>query len=260
MPPLFDSHAHLHHRQFDRDRDQALERARAAGVRRILNLGTRLDDSRAVVELANRHSECLAAVGVHPCDIEDWSEETERGLRELARDPRVVVWGEIGLDYYHPGYDKAAQRRVFRRQLAIARELRLPVSMHCRGEAYDDLIADLRAERAGEIGGVSHCFAGSERQAREIIDMELALGVGGIVTFPKAEELRGVLRAIGIEHLILETDSPYLAPQPHRGKRNEPAYVAHTAEALAAALAMEPDALKETCWRNTLRVFRLDDV
>ncbi|MBX3729183.1 MAG: TatD family hydrolase [Candidatus Sumerlaeia bacterium] len=256
-PGLFDSHAHLQHGQFDRDRDAVLTRARHAGVRRILNLATRLADAHTVVELAHHHPECLAAVGVHPGDLDDWSDATEAGLRTLAPDPRVVVWGEIGLDYYRDTFPRDLQRRVFRRQLALAREHALPVSIHCR-EAYDDMIADLEAENGPTIGGVAHCFGGTADHARRLLDMGFALGVGGSSTYPRSQDLRDLLRTVGVAALILETDSPYLAPQTHRGKRNEPAYVALTAEALAETLEIEFAALREACWRNTLRAFRLN--
>lgn len=258
MKPLFDSHAHVQHNRFQEDRDAVLDRARDAGVTRILSLGTRLADSRQVVGLAHRREECLAAVGVHPGDLDDWSEETEKGLRELATDPAVVVWGEIGIDYYWKGVDHDLQRRIFRRQLAIARELGLPVSIHCR-EAYPDMIADLRAEKGAEIGGVSHCFMGTATEAHELIDMGFALGVGGSSTYPKSNEVRNVLREAGLGALILETDSPFLPPQPRRGKRNEPAFVAFTAESLAGTLEVDEAAVREACWENTRRAFRLNE-
>lgn len=257
MMHLFDSHCHLQNAKFASDREDAIARAREAGVARILNLATCLEDAGEVVALAHAHEECLAAVGVHPSDIECWSKDTEDGLMAIARDPAVVVWGEIGLDYFHKPFDRDAQRKIFRRQLAIARELRLPVSMHCR-ESNDDLIADLRTEKGTEIGGVAHCFDGTREHAAAYIDLGFALGVGGSSTFPRAEGLRAILRDVGTEHLLLETDSPYLAPQARRGKRNEPAFVAMTAEALAQTLEIDLEELKDACWRNTVRAFRLN--
>ena len=258
MPFFFDSHAHLQNGKFDADQGAVLARARMAGVRRILNLGTRLADSREVVELAKRHPECLAAVGVHPTDLDAWSEEEAAGLMELAREPEVVVYGEIGLDYYWDRFERDFQRTIFRRQLAMARELKLPVALHCRGEGcYADLIADLRAERGAEIGGVAHCFGGTMDEARTLVDMGFALGVGGTATFPKSEELRIILKAIGIDHLIIETDSPYLSPQARRGKRNEPAHVVHTAQALAELFDLELRDIAHITWCNAAGTFRL---
>ncbi|MDK2971344.1 MAG: TatD DNase family protein [Candidatus Sumerlaeota bacterium] len=254
---LFDSHAHLQNPKFRGDLDAVLDRARAAGVDRILNLGTRLADSHEVLALARAHVECLAAVGVHPGDLDAWSPEEERGLLELAASPDVVVYGEIGLDYFRNHFDRETQRPIFRRQLAMARELGLPVAIHCR-EAYEDLIADLRAENGATIGGVAHCFSGTLEDAHALIDLGFALGAGGSATFPKSADLREILVAIGPGHLLLETDSPYLAPQARRGQRNEPSFVALTAEALAPLFDLEPAELAALARANTIRAFRLN--
>jgi len=254
---LFDSHCHLQLRHFNEDRDEAVERARAVGVRRILNLGTRLEDSRVVVEMAAAVPECLAAVGVHPSDLDAWSPETEAGLMELAAQPGVVAWGEIGLDYYWKHFDHDFQKRVFRRQLAIARELGLPVSIHCR-DAYDDMVQCLREERGAEIGGVSHCFLGGLDHARALIDMGFHLGVGGSTTYKGNQAIRDVLAGVGTERLVLETDSPYLSPVPHRGKRNEPSFVADTARFNAELHGMDAEEFAALCFANTERAFRLD--
>lgn len=253
---LFDSHCHLQNDKFDGDREAVLGRARQAGVSAILNLATRSADAPAVVALARQHPECWAAVGVHPSDIDDWSPESEAVLRGLAGDPRVVAWGEIGLDYYWKTHAREDQRRVFRRQLAIARELGLPVSMHCR-DAYDDLLADLRAEDGAAIGGVAHCFMGTLDHARAFLDLGFALGIGGSATYKGNQALRDTLLAVGPGDLVVETDSPYLAPVPHRGKRNEPAFAADTAAALAALFGMEPAAFAEASAARARRAFRI---
>ncbi|MCB2153505.1 YchF/TatD family DNA exonuclease [bacterium] len=258
MPFFFDTHAHVQNEKFAADREAVLARARMAGVRRILNLGTRLADSREVVELAHKHRDCLAAVGVHPTDLDAWSEAEAKGLMQLAEDPQVVVYGEIGLDYYWDKFERNFQRDIFRRQLGMARELRLPVSMHCRGEGcYADLIEDLRAERGEEIGGVAHCFGGTMDEAKALVDMGFALGVGGTSTFPKSDDIRAILRTIGIDHLIIETDSPYLSPQPRRGKRNEPAHVVHTAQGLADLFGLDLRDIAHLTWCNATGAFRL---
>jgi TatD DNase family protein len=257
----FDSHCHLQNSRFgDGEADALVTAAAAEGVERILNLGTRLADAGEVIALARRHPACLAAIGVHPSDLDDWSPETEEALMELAAaSPEVVVWGEIGIDYYWKDFEHDLQRRVFRRQLDIARELKLPVSIHCR-DAYDDMVADLAASRGGEVGGVAHCFSGTLEHARALTDMGFALGVGGSSTYPKSGELREVLRAVGIDHLVVETDAPFLAPQARRGKRNEPAFVRLTGEALAETLELDAEAVAGATWRNTVRAFRLADL
>lgn len=253
---FFDSHAHLHDEKFERDLDRVLDRARAAGITRILTLGDNIEASRRALALAQQVPEVLAAAGVHPHAVSEWSAESERALLELLDAPRVVVVGEIGLDYYHHSTGHDRQREVFRRQLAIARELRMPVSMHCR-ESYADLLADLKAEKGEEIGGVCHCFSGSLKDAQVLTDMGFSLGVGGSSTYPKAEELRDVLRRIGIHFLLLETDSPYLSPQPKRGRRNEPAHLPITARMLAEFLGESYRDVARITSYNTERAFRL---
>ncbi|MEQ8818882.1 MAG: TatD family hydrolase [Sumerlaeia bacterium] len=265
MLPLFDSHAHLQSAKFGADRQRILALADAIGVQRVLNLATRLEDAGDVLRIgrevpADWSLRCLTAVGVHPSDEATWDDATEAGLRELAQDPDVVVWGEIGLDYYWPVEDRERMRRVFRRQLAIARELGLPVSIHSRGEGcYDDVIADLKSERGAEVGGVAHCYVGTAEQARELLDMGFYFGVGGIATYPKNTGEREVLRVIGADRLIVETDAPYLSPQPRRGRRNEPSYTAFTARSLAETLGLTEDDLAARTWKNTVAAFRLGD-
>jgi TatD DNase family protein len=254
---LFDTHCHLQLSQFADDRAEVLARAREAGVARVLNLATSIRDAQAVIDLAREHpGQCMAAVGTHPSHLEDWSEEAGASLAALSELENLPVFGEIGIDYFHNHHPREFQREVFRRQLAIARSLGLPVSMHCR-EAYDDLIADLEAESGAKIGGVAHCFMGTLEQAKRLIAMGFMLGVGGSATYPKSTEVRDVLRTVGAEHLILETDAPYLSPQTKRGKRNEPAYVAETARLIARELGLEMERLAEITTQNAERAFRL---
>ena len=254
---FFDSHCHLQLHQFADDRDAVLQRAREAGVTRVLNLATSIKDAQAVVDLAREYrGQCLAAVGTHPSHLEDWSEEAGASLAAIAELEQLPVFGEIGIDYFHDHHPRDMQRGIFRRQLAIARALRLPVSIHCR-EAYDDLIVDLDAEHGHAIGGVAHCFLGTLEHAKRLIGMGFMLGVGGSATYPKSTEIREVIRTVGVEHLILETDAPYLSPQPKRGKRNEPAFVADTAEIIAREFDMDVAELASVTTSNVERAFRL---
>jgi TatD DNase family protein len=254
---LFDSHCHLQLDHFADDREAVLARAREAGVLRVLNLATSIKDAQAVIDIARQYpDQCLAAVGTHPSHLEDWSEEAGASLAAIAEVERLPVFGEIGIDYFHDHHPRDFQRDVFRRQLAIARSLGLPVSIHCR-EAYDDMIADLAAEGGALIGGVAHCFMGSLEQAKAIVDMGFVLGVGGSATYPKSTEIRETLRVIGTEHIILETDAPYLSPQPKRGKRNEPAHVVITAEIIARVFDLPVKELAAITTRNVERAFRL---
>lgn len=224
----------------------------------ILTLGDTLAASRAAIALARAHRGVMAAAGIHPCNARCWDGEVEAELERLLADPDVVVLGEIGLDYY---WDKAPdfiaiQHEAFRAQLRMARRLGFAVSIHAR-DSNDDVLAILAEEHAEEIGGVLHCFNGSYEQARRGLDLGFHIGVGGTSTFPKAGDLRDVIRKVGVEHLVVETDAPYLAPQAMRGKRNEPAFVAETARALAATLGLAPEELAEKTFENGLRALKI---
>jgi TatD DNase family protein len=236
---LIDSHAHLDSRKFDSDRRQVVERAGAKGVQTIVNPGADLPSSRQAVALAARRwagVEIYAAVGVHPHDAKTLSAEALAELRTLAQDePRVVAIGEIGLDYYRDLSPRAVQRRAFESQLALAGQLRLPVIVHSR-DAQDDLMAILRNWLKGagmNPGVVLHCFPGDVAMAEEALGLGFYLGIGGPVTYQNARVLPEVVKAAPLERLLLETDCPYLPPHPHRGQRNEPAYVALVAAKVA---------------------------
>ena len=229
---LIDSHTHLDDAQFNEDRAAVIERARAAGVERMLAIGTGggPPDLEAGVRLAGEYPFVLATVGVHPHDASKATEATFERLRELAAHPKVVAIGEIGLDYHYDFSPRDVQRAVFSRQLAIAAEAALPIIIHTR-EAWDDTFEILRREWRGE--GILHCFTGDAVQARQALDAGFHLAFGGVLTFPKAEPVREAARITPSDRLLIETDCPYLAPVPHRGKRNEPAFVLETARRLA---------------------------
>jgi len=255
---LIDSHCHLHDAKFDTDRPDAIARARAAGVGCILTLGDTLEASRAAMALAAAEPMVLAAAGVHPCNAEWWSDDVAVELEALLATGGVAVLGEIGIDYYwvkeQPARDH--QRRAFREQLAMARRLGYAVSIHAR-ESLDHVLEDLEAERASEIGGVLHCFNGDWNQARRGLDMGMAIGVGGTSTYPKSIELRDVIRRVGIGSIVLETDAPYLAPQKQRGKRNEPAFVAHVAAAMGELFGLPVEEVARVTSDNARRALKL---
>jgi TatD DNase family protein len=234
---MFDTHAHVHDTAFDADRDLMLARARNAGVRRILTVGTNLADSRRAIETALAH-DLDYSLGIHPHEAHDAPADIaaafEGLIAEAGRPPAAL--GEMGLDYYYDHSPREEQRRILVAQLRYARERPLPLIFHQR-DAFDDFAQVLREECAAPVRGVVHCFTGDARQARAFVDeFGLKLGIGGVLTFKNAEPLREAVREVGLEHLILETDCPYLAPVPHRGKRNEPAFVAATAALLSAVL------------------------
>ena len=229
---LVDTHCHLDDRQFDGDREQVIERARAAGVERMMAIGTGNGppDLEVGIRLAETYPFLFATVGVHPHDASKATEETFTRLRDLARHSKVRAIGEIGLDYHYDFSPREVQREVFARQIAIAAEAGKPIVIHTR-EAWMDTVAMLRAGWQGS--GIMHCFTGDAQQAREALDLGFHLAFGGVLTFPKGESVREAARITPEERLLLETDCPYLAPVPMRGKRNEPAYMIETARRLA---------------------------
>jgi TatD DNase family protein len=229
---LVDSHCHLDDQQFDADREETIQRARAAGVEAMMAIGTGNGppDLEAAVRLADRYPFIHATVGVHPHDAAKATEETFATLRQLADYPKVQAIGEIGLDYHYDFSPRDVQRSVFERQLSIAEEAGKPVVIHTR-EAWEDTLAVLRSRWQG--GGIMHCFTGDEQQARAALDLGFHLAFGGVLTFPKADAVRQAARITPADRLLVETDCPYLAPVPRRGKRNEPAFLVETVRRLA---------------------------
>jgi TatD DNase family protein len=254
---LFDTHAHLDVREFDADRDAVLARARAAGVRRILTVGTDAESSRAAIALAGREPDVWATVGIHPHDAGAADEAALAEVERLAREPRVVAIGEIGLDFFRNLSPREAQEHVFRRLLALARQVRKPVVVHCR-DAHAETLAVLAEERAGEVSGIMHCFSGDVDVARRCLDLGLLISLAGPVTYPNPRALPDVARFVPGDRLVVETDCPFLPPQGYRGQRNEPAYVALTA-ARVAELRGEPlEALARRMSENARRLLGVD--
>jgi TatD DNase family protein len=229
---LFDTHVHLHFPEFAGDLDAVLARARAAGVRRMLTVGADVASSRAAVALAEREPDVWASVGIHPHEAATADDDALRELERLAGGPRVVAIGEIGLDFFRDLSPRDAQARAFERQLELARRLGKPVLVHCR-DAHTETLATLDRGRVGQRGGIMHCFSGDVAIARRCLDLGLLVSLAGPVTYPKARALPDVARFVPADRLVIETDCPYLPPQPHRGQRNEPAYLAITATRVA---------------------------
>jgi TatD DNase family protein len=241
---LIDSHCHVNDPKFDEDRDAVLERALAAGV-----------DTMVVIdapEFAERHPFLYATLGVHPHEAASATEETFARIRDLAQHPKVIAIGEIGLDYHYDFSPRDVQRRVFGRQLEIAAEFHKPVVIHTR-EAWDDTLAQMPSL---PYGGIMHCFTGTVEQARQAVERGFHLGFGGVLTFPKAEELRAAARQTPDDRLLLETDCPYLAPVPYRGKRNEPAFVVETARRLAEVRGTSLEAVAALTTSNFQKLMR----
>lgn len=268
---LVDSHCHLDLAQFDADREAVIDRAVAASVGRIVNPAIDLDSCRRVVALAERHAPIYAAVGVHPNDSAAFDDAAVDTLRDLAGQPKVVAIGEIGLDYYWEKVSHAQQMRALRAQLALAIELGLPIILHSRNASADDrrcsndLLAEIARigpdaqkdrERAG-ILGIWHAFSGDAGEALQAYDLGLILGLGGPVTFQNARRLHALVPGLRLDRLVLETDAPYLAPHPYRGRRNEPAYVPLIAEALAALFSTSVEAVTATTTATASACFGL---
>jgi TatD DNase family protein len=237
-PELFDTHAHLHFPEFAGDLDAVLERARVAGVRRILTIGTDVPTSRAAAALAFREPNVWAAVGIHPHEAADADEAALAEIERLAGGPRVVAIGETGLDFFRNLAPREAQERALRSQLELARRTRKPVLIHCR-DAHEETLSVLGAADVSEHGGIMHCFSGDVGIARRCLDLGLLVSLAGPVTYPKPGALPEVAKFVPADRLVVETDCPFLPPQPYRGKRNEPAYLAITA-ARVAELRGEP--------------------
>lgn len=263
-PALFDTHAHLDDPLFEGGVEAVLARARAAGVVRVVTTGVDVATSRRAVELAREHPfDVSAAVGVSPHDAGTYDDTVGAELEELAAGPGVVAWGEIGLDYYHDRAPRDVQRRVLLDQLKRARHRGLPAVIHCR-EAHADLAGCLEEARSHPgvdepPFGVLHCFSGTADDARQALSLGYMLGIGGVATFTNARTHRDVVRSLPPTSVVLETDAPYLAPHPHRGKRNEPAYVRLVAEKVAELWGMEIGELARITTANARRLFRLPE-
>ncbi len=252
---LVDSHCHLDYLARDGDLDAVVERARAAGVGAMITICTKLSEFDTVRAIAERYDGVYCSAGVHPHEAEDEGQSDPKCLIELARHDTVVGIGETGLDYYYEHSPRAAQQVSFRAHIAAAREAALPVIVHTRA-ADDDTAAILREARAeGPFTGVLHCFTAGPALAKTALELGFYISIAGIVTFKTAEDLRDIVREVPLERLLVETDSPYLAPVPKRGKRNEPAFVAHTAAALADLKGVNPEELARVTSDNTFHLF-----
>jgi len=254
---LSDSHAHLTLEHFDPDRDEVIARARAAGIERLVTVSSFIGDAAACAELAARHDFIHFTAGVHPHEAKSWTPAVAESIRQAAARPKAVAIGEIGLDYHYDFSPREDQRRAFREQIALARDLRLPIVIHTR-EAWDDTLLILREERASGMGGVFHCFSGGREEAARCLDLGFHLSFAGPLTFRNAGSLAEAAAFAPIDRLLCETDAPYLTPHPFRGRRNEPARVVHVVEKLAALKGLPPAQVAEATTRNLERVFRIN--
>ncbi len=257
-----DSHCHIDGEAFDADRDEVVQRAKDAGVKAMLNVGTGNPHNGEIakaVRVAEQFENVFASVGVHPHDAKLYDDEAENNLVRLVENSeKVIAWGEIGLDYYYDHSPRDVQREVFIRQIRKARELDLPIIIHSR-DADNETVEILTGEYSSEkFRGIMHCFGGTAEMAKSLLNIGFFISFAGNVTFKKAENLREAARVVPLDKLLIETDCPFLTPVPFRGKRNEPAYVIHTARFLAELYQVSPETIAENTTRNFMNLFQIN--
>lgn len=254
---LFDTHVHLNDSQYAQDLEVVIQNAKEAGVSNMVVVGFDRPTITKAMELVETYEFLYASVGWHPVDAIDMTEQDLAWIEQLAKHPKVVALGEMGLDYHWDKSPKYIQKDVFRKQIRLAKKVKLPIIIHNR-EATQDIVDILKEEDAKEVGGIMHCFSGSTEVAKECIDMNFFISLGGPVTFKNAKKPKEVASEIPLSHLLIETDCPYLAPHPYRGKRNEPAYVKLVAEQIAMIKGIPLEEVAKITNRNAKRLFGID--
>ena len=253
---IFDSHAHYDDKQFDEDREAVFAQLKEVGVERVVNISNGWDDMLRSLKLVEQYPFLYGTVGIHPCKVSDLNEERMSKLRELCHKEKIVAVGEIGLDYYWMSDPKEVQKEWFIRQLHLAKEEDLPVVILSR-DASQDTFDIMKREHAGTTGGVIHCYSGSLEMAREYVKLGYYLGIGGVVTFKNSKVLKRVAAEIPLEHIVVETDCPYLAPTPYRGKRNSSAYLPLVIEEIADLRGISTDEVEQVTYENACRLYHI---
>lgn len=253
---IFDTHAHYDDQAFDEDRESLLSQLKAHGIEAVTNVGASMKSCKSTLELAKKHPFIYGAVGVHPNETAELSEEDLSWLKEMAAEEKIVAIGEIGLDYYWDEPDHETQKKWFKRQLCLAEEVKLPVIIHSRDAAKDTLDI-MKSQKAQSLGGVIHCFSYSKEMAREYLNMGFYLGIGGVVTFKNANKLKEVVEFMPMDKMVLETDCPYLAPVPNRGKRNSSFYLPYVVDHISAIKKIPKDQVINITNENAKRLYGL---
>lgn len=253
---IFESHAHYDDEAFDEDREELLLSLREHGIDKVVNVGASLESCRVTLDLMKKYPFIYGAMGVHPSETAKLNEDNFAWLREQCATDKVVAVGEIGLDYHWKEPEPQVQKVWFERQLILGRETGLPVIIHSRDAAKDTLDM-VQALHAGEIGGVIHCYSYTKEMAREYLKMDYYFGIGGVITFQNSKKLKEAVEYIPLDRILLETDSPYLAPEPHRGKRNSSLNLPYVAQAIADLKGISYDKVVETTQENAMRLFRI---
>jgi TatD DNase family protein len=265
---FIDSHAHLEGKQFATDREQVIARAREAGVTNIVAIGNGDGPSNfdCGIQLAEKYNFVFATIGIHPHEARLADDAAFDRMQQLARHPKVIAWGEIGLDYYYDHSPRETQKLVFTKQMELAAAAKLPIVIHCRpsdgsDDAWEDCLGLIQEQWAPRgLGGVLHCFTGKRTQAKRAIDMGFMISFAGNITFPKAQQIRDAALEVPLDRMLIETDSPYLAPVPHRGKRNEPLFVKETARKLGELRGLSMEEVGERTSRNFYKFFKLAEI
>lgn len=253
---LIDSHAHLDDERFDLDREYIIENLQKNGIELVVNIGADIHSSKASVELAEKYKNIYAVVGVHPHEVKDMNENSLAEIEKLAKNKKVLAIGEIGLDYHYDNSPRDIQRKRFREQINLAKKLNLPIVVHSR-EADADILQILK-EESQELRAIIHCFSSDRAQLKEYLELGFYIAIGGPVTFKKTDELKEVVKVVPLDKLLLETDAPYLAPTPYRGKRNEPMFVKETAKLIAELRGITLEDLTLQTNKNTKKIFNID--
>ncbi len=255
---IFDSHAHYNDSKFNDDRDIVLESITGKNVGLIMNVADSMRSLEKVLAIAEKYPFVYASVGVHPEEVTELCEKDMDILREYTKHTKVKAIGEIGLDYYWGDVEKSLQKKWFSRQIELAREVNLPIIVHDR-EAHGDTVDILKAEKAHEEGGILHCFSGSREMARDVLNLGMYIGIGGTLTFKNARKVKEVAEYVPIESIVLETDAPYLAPEPFRGKRNSSDLIKYVIDALAMIKGISPQEVEEITFQNAKRCYRIEE-
>lgn len=257
MTAIFDTHAHYDDKAFDEDRNELLISLPAQGIGRVVNVGSSLDSCKTTLELADNYDHIYGSIGIHPSDTAELTESDMDWLQAHCRHGKCVAVGEIGLDYYWDDPERELQKKWFVRQLELARQVKKPVIIHSR-EAAKDTADILTAEHAGEIGGVIHCYSYTKETAKTYLDMGFFFGIGGVLTFKNARKLKEAVEYIPMDRIVLETDSPYLAPVPNRGKRNSSLNLPYVVTAMARIKGLNEEEIRKITWDNALRLYHMD--
>ena len=255
---IFDTHAHYDDKAFEEDREEILGSLPQAGIGRVVNVGSDLASCESTIDLARKYPYFYAAVGVHPSETAELDEKKLEWLKSLCREEKCVAVGEIGLDYHWDDVAPAVQREWFAKQLSLAQEVNLPVIIHSR-EALADTIAIMKEQHAEETGGVIHCYSYTKESAGAFLDMGFYFGIGGVLTFKNGKKLKETVEYLPMDRIVIETDCPYLSPEPNRGKRNSSLNLTYVLEAIAAIRRLPVKEVEQITWDNACRLYRMEE-